>query len=257
MVSSSPPHESNSSACKGEHLQRLSDVLFTKRQFPRNLNKTVTELLTRVDGIHRVSGMPQIEVSRSCGVGEHTSRFKCNRDQVNGGIGTCRIWLQTRGEDRDRLSIQASFLHELGHAIDVLALGNRTHAVNSMENAEWREWSVAVNSSAHARDMRSIASCPCPVSQSIRGDDCWYKQTAKGNAKPNELWARSYAQYIALKIHDDELLWSLRSLTDKPFDHRPDLSIYRQWDDEDFQPILDAIDRLFAHLGWLNRETLT
>ncbi|MCV5648931.1 hypothetical protein OFN55_40020, partial [Escherichia coli] len=63
---------------------------------------------------------------------------------------------------------------------------------------------------------------------------------------PSELWARSYAQYIARKSGDpamrEELAEMLRA--------RAGLNLYALWEDEEFAPIMKEMDDLFRSLGW-------
>jgi hypothetical protein len=64
---------------------------------------------------------------------------------------------------------------------------------------------------------------------------------------PVEIWARSYSQYIALRSRSPELLASLDG-----FRMRAPTALYypQQWEDDDFEPIDEAIERLFRRLGW-------
>ena len=62
----------------------------------------------------------------------------------------------------------------------------------------------------------------------------------------NEMWARSYAQYIALRSEKPLLLRQLSPVSALP------VSLHQllQWESDDFVPILDAIDALFRRKGW-------
>jgi len=64
-----------------------------------------------------------------------------------------------------------------------------------------------------------------------------------------EIWARSYSQYIAVKSQNRLLLDQLSAERNIP--------VYGdciQWDDEDFAPIAAAIDELFMEMGWLQYQ---
>lgn len=61
---------------------------------------------------------------------------------------------------------------------------------------------------------------------------------------PEELWARSYAQYIAVKSGDATMLTQIAR------DRESKLYAESQWEAGDFVPIEQAIDALFAALGW-------
>src|SRR5262249_24701523 len=66
-----------------------------------------------------------------------------------------------------------------------------------------------------------------------------------------EIWARSYAQYIAVRSADGVLLRGLG-----PYRRRvPDRVYYPyQWDDNDFEDIAQAIETLFRRFGWRVRR---
>lgn len=67
-----------------------------------------------------------------------------------------------------------------------------------------------------------------------------------------ELWARGYAQYIAVRSGDLTMMAQLRAQQAKYVDAKRggDLAIPHQWEDDDFEPIAQAIDGLFTALGW-------
>lgn len=62
--------------------------------------------------------------------------------------------------------------------------------------------------------------------------------------EPCELWARSYAQYIATKSSNQILKGELNV--------RINDLLAKQWKPDDFTEIEEAFDRLFEKLGWLN-----
>ena len=63
-----------------------------------------------------------------------------------------------------------------------------------------------------------------------------------------ELWARSYAQFIAVKSAHPDLREHLDRLR-----ARPERRLYygSQWDEEDFLPILAEIEAVFRQIGWM------
>jgi hypothetical protein len=64
---------------------------------------------------------------------------------------------------------------------------------------------------------------------------------------PYELWARAYAQYVAARSGDAEMLAQLDTRRDAVVD-----PVYhvRQWSDHDFDAIAQEIDKLFRALKW-------
>lgn len=68
--------------------------------------------------------------------------------------------------------------------------------------------------------------------------------------RTNELWARSYAQYIAVRSGDAAMLAELRK--EQAEQRAAAVPITAQWQDDDFEPIARAFDAIFTQLGWLH-----
>lgn len=68
----------------------------------------------------------------------------------------------------------------------------------------------------------------------------------------HEVFARSYSQYIAVRSNDAAGLKELAKLQaeGKPGSQGVFPAYPRQWEDDDFEPIAKAFDRLFDSLGW-------
>jgi hypothetical protein len=65
--------------------------------------------------------------------------------------------------------------------------------------------------------------------------------------KPQEEWARSYAQYVATKTKDPAMRAELAYMRDpakNPY-------LIEQWSDDEFEPIAKAIDDLLEMVGAL------
>jgi hypothetical protein len=67
--------------------------------------------------------------------------------------------------------------------------------------------------------------------------------------RTEELWARSYVQYVATKSANPMLASELSELVDSR--ERAMVSITQQWTHADFRAIMTALDHLFGELGWL------
>jgi hypothetical protein len=63
----------------------------------------------------------------------------------------------------------------------------------------------------------------------------------------DEQWARSYAQWIAIRSKDTVLLDQVKKIT---LSTNPAASA-SQWVEADFEPIAAAMDLIFKTLGWL------
>src|SRR5262249_39084177 len=70
---------------------------------------------------------------------------------------------------------------------------------------------------------------------------------------PSELWARSFDQYISLRSESLDMQQFLTFFRveqqERPI-HYPHV-----WSWQEFGPIADAMDKLFAAMGWLNLQT--
>lgn len=89
--------------------------------------------------------------------------------------------------------------------------------------------------------------------------------------KPSELFARSFAQWIALRSGDERLKQNVDNWLNVPSMYTRDVENwngvkvpveaitpnhikYRQWQWDDFEPVAKALDKLFGDLGWLRQE---
>ena len=142
----------------------------------------------------------------------------------------------------------ATMVHEVGHFLDHKGLpGSRFTSADPDYMEMFEEWHTA------ARDSRAIQrlidqrwnpekyEIPMPGGFSIRPQRGFldYLVTTE------EVWARSYAQYIATRSGDDLLRTAIAE------ERRDVMYGSSQWDDDDFEPIAKAIDRIFKALGWL------
>jgi 2'-5' RNA ligase len=201
-------------------------------------------------------------------------------------------------DDRDTDSALATLIHEMGHYIDNQAFRNyprmagfatdhagfrvrgdekeRREAVERMraagqkgvdllelydaEETPLSAWLEAVRDSPEAEGLRTGVS---------------YAEAAthKYLLSPKELWARSFAQWVATRSDNPALKAWLVSLQNQPDTHivqhkrydrvahanvlvpveekRPNYLLLRQWSDENFVPIGEAMDVLFERLHWL------
>lgn len=172
--------------------------------------------------------------------------------------------------------------HETGHWLDFMALakGGAVHpgrrggfpvrapaarpgatriadsSAEDLGNRLLDEWRAAVDGSVAVTTMQRWLREPR------------YLPAANGGAAPNparpgyasngfltellsgkELFARSYAQWIAVRSQHPVGLEELQRLLARPTTD-PTQPYLRQWSEADFAPIARAFDRLFALLGW-------
>jgi hypothetical protein len=128
-------------------------------------------------------------------------------------------------------------LHEIGHLLDLVGIGEVGHFA-SMDDPmmdEWRE--TIVNSVAIGRLIQMIDDVHGGADRDHVAD----------LLDPVETWARSYAQYIVRHCQSPNLRVSLDAFrTPNP----AKLYYPQQWEETDFDPIDEVIERLFRRLGW-------
>ena len=147
--------------------------------------------------------------------------------------------------------VELTTVHEIGHFLDLKALHPAVPwaSENSPTLAPWRE---AVKRSQAVQTLRHFSD---PAVSKIRG--------TQGNGfvveylvdktyvayllRAKELWARSYAQFIATESRQPALMQQLEAERE-----RPESGIYypKHWDESDFQPICAEIVTLLRDLRW-------
>ncbi len=134
-----------------------------------------------------------------------------------------------------------TLIHEIGHYIDYALIGNDFSATET--NKKLDQWRDAISNSKAYKKL---------VDMSFNPDNHTIDYGWAGKAKPdtkytsylmtlNEVWARSYAQYVMTKNGLSSAFDEVRA---------DELYGSRQWDDKDFKPILKAFDQLFEELKW-------
>lgn len=129
--------------------------------------------------------------------------------------------------------------HEIGHALDMKGFRGKG-MFRSESELKFANWRAAVDKSPTYRKWAAWQ----------RGGGIVLNNT-KYIVNPKvftymlshrEVWARSYAQYIAVKSKDPKLLADLR--------RRQAYPPGGQWSDKEFKPIMRSIDALLKNEGW-------
>jgi hypothetical protein len=135
------------------------------------------------------------------------------------------------------------FLHEVGHLLDFAAFGAPgTYASASGVNdfATWRDACLA------SRAVRELHRVIDHVRSSL-GADADRVRRLQRFLDIEELWARGYAQYVAVQSGDPALLTALDAFRTRPIGP---LYYPLQWDDGDFSAIGAAIEAMIRRQGW-------
>jgi hypothetical protein len=132
---------------------------------------------------------------------------------------------------------ELALAHEIGHFIDHKGIGGAGF-VSTTSSAQFQEWLDAVDQSRAVKTLRRVQSGDKPRTLPSRPQK-WIDYTLQRD----ELWARSYAQYVAHRSGDPIIRGQISSVRGK---YAP-----LHWTDSDFEPIATAMDKLFEELGWL------
>lgn len=126
-----------------------------------------------------------------------------------------------------------TMVHETGHFLDLSAIGSKG-SFATLTDPDMKAVIAAAMQTSKVKMLQAKLAATSS-SQMVR----MYQYLLK----PEEIWARAYAQFIATRSTSNLLKGQL----EKSLIEEPD----KQWSSEDFAPIGAAIEKLFTTLGWL------
>jgi hypothetical protein len=145
-----------------------------------------------------------------------------------------------------------TLVHEVEHLLDLATLGEGRW-FGSAYHPSLTGWRRAISESRAYRALNTMARAG--TAELSGSDETGHLVTLeedelvalRRSLRMEELWACSYAQFVATRSGHGALVRSLEALRTRPI-----ARVYypRQWDDDDFAPIDTAIDVLMATLGW-------
>lgn len=135
--------------------------------------------------------------------------------------------------------------HEVGHFLDHWGLSDG-ESFASRQASDWGKgplagwWKSVEKSEAYSKLLRGLERAQRFEDQATREDAVKYVEYL---LKPEELWARSYNQYIANRVGDTRTLAQLD-------DSDPATQGIIQWKQDDFETIQAEIDQMMRSRGW-------
>jgi hypothetical protein len=144
---------------------------------------------------------------------------------------------------------ELTFVHEIGHLLDDKGIGTQGNYASKFA-ALFDKWRDAVDRSKSTQILQKLSKFKV-IKMEVDGKPCRlsiHQNTVEYLLRREEQFARSYAQYIALKSGNPVLLKQLEKLREE---EKSVIYYPRQWDDDEFEPIADAIDEIFRNLGWI------
>ncbi len=122
--------------------------------------------------------------------------------------------------------------HEIGHFIHNRALGGIDQVSQDMK--------AVIDAAKQSKAITEIQS------ELAKATFTQQKKYLKYLLTDKEVWARTYSQYIAVRSGNKKLLEQLDVCRKE--------NKRSQWQDDDFEPIAEAIDSFFEKLGWRTKQ---
>jgi hypothetical protein len=137
---------------------------------------------------------------------------------------------------------KGTFVHETGHALDSLLFGRDGKRGTDLR-ADGPLWEVTLEM-VRSQSYRNLQNVGQGFNSGVSADEFAHSRYLQQH---NELWARAYTQYIAVKSNDPDLMRELAAIRSSG------ATIVRDsyWSDEDFEGIKNAMDALFSSTGML------
>jgi len=219
----------------------VSDALDVERG-PHD--RPLRDALAAVDAVHADGRLPRIPIRRLALSRKRHGHF---RHRLGGPPLDIGVHPAAR-------HAALTAVHEIGHFLDYSGLGEAGE-FGSVADDLLGPWRAAVRSSAAVQRLGQLwrfTQGKARETQASGGADvvkyAVEQRYIEYLLQNEELWARSYAQFIAVKSGHPALREQLDRLR-----ARPERRLYHgaQWDDEDFLPIQAEIEAAFRQKGWM------
>ncbi|MBV9849089.1 MAG: hypothetical protein JO250_05305 [Armatimonadetes bacterium] len=205
-------------------------------------NLPLLTAIIAVDQVHRDGDLPVITVERGPLKNRHGQFLYRQAGQAMGIV-------VSRFTDHAGLTT----LHEIGHFLDYHGLGAPGQWASETDPAlgAWRD---AVRNSDAVQRLGEVLKSPDGRVTETLSSGAVVEYTinlayVRYLLRPEELWARSYAQFIAVKSGDAELRSQLDRRRQRPARR---FSYGEHWEEADFLPISTQIEALFRQRGWMD-----
>lgn len=208
-------------------------------------NDDLRDAVIAINRVHGDGDLPEIPVSLRRNLGYQNGQSVDGLFRVE---QTSDGRLEARSiQIRDGASHRAFVtLHEVGHLLDLHGLPGTGFASADREMVELVSWRRAVARSQAVELLTMLC----------QSSDRRVRRRALFLITPEELWARSYAQFVVTRSGVERIQFSLDALRSRDPRNAQEATldtVYfpRQWEDEDFTEIDAVVEELFRRLGWI------
>jgi hypothetical protein len=216
----------------GIPVSRAIDIL------PGVANDDLREAVAAISRVHGDGDLPPIPMSMRTRIVDGEGRpvdGLFSFDVLSDGPPTARsIQIRRAASHRPLVAV-----HEIGHFLDLHGLPGFGFASADDRVAMLDNWRRAVVRSRALGRLRELAA----------SGDSVLRDRAGRLLQADELWARSYAQYVATRSDHTSVRAGLDAMRSRESD---DVYLPQQWDDDDFAEIDAAIEELFRGLRWID-----
>lgn len=230
---------------------------FRIRQLTAQVQAKVNEALADIDSVHGDGNLPRVPVVKVApaylkkGTLAYYARNRFTEQPTGFGFSSKVMAAQPR----------MGVYHEVGHFLDHVGFDPNVKAFASETSDLMTAWKAAVQRSQSIQTLqnwRNGVGAPTGVQA----------RTLNYLLDTTEVWARSYAQWMALRSGNKLALRELRNMqaagtvgnvapttryNAKPMGKKPTPDTWEypwQWSDADFEPIAQAIDAIMERVGW-------
>jgi hypothetical protein len=188
------------------------------------------DALRAIERVHGDGALPPIPVLPVPTLGSVRGRFRF------GPAGPISIAINPLVDH-----VELAVVHEVGHFLDLEGFG-QPGAFSSLSDAELQPWRVAVRATHRYQELAEVIA-EAIAAMPERTD------VIREPLLVEELWARWYAQYVALRSGNRSLLDAIEAFRGG---NRAEGLVSRllHWHGDDFDPVADAIEALFQEFGW-------
>lgn len=232
----------------------IKNVSYFQRPLKEDAAAKVERALAVIDSLHGDGNLPTIPaVTARKGHLAYYSQTRGTNQPVNLGFSR---------EILAKSSIpNVAVWHETGHFLDHVGVNQDRKSYSSESDPLFAMWRKAVDES---KAMQTLVNWRAGLGRPAGATDRYLSYLIG----KDEAWARSYAQWVAIRSGDKDGLRELRKMQSaatlgnvpagmrynvNKLGKKPEPGTWdypMQWDDEDFKPIAEAIDSIMERLGW-------
>lgn len=165
-----------------------------------------------------------------------------------------QFWFTGRGK-ADKITVsgiakapELSLAHELGHYLDLHSIGSAGNFASEFNGSATNAVvKIAEKSEAIKHIKESLAKGYMTIGENKYFIDARQRKHLRYLLDPKEIWARSYAQFIAKKSGSEKMIAGVAMRVER----KKLLGYSDHWTDDDFKQISDAIEKMMMNLGWI------